>query len=97
MCRNIKLLFNFEPPTTDDEMRAAAIQFVRKVSGFNKPSAQNAPAFDAAVDEVHASVRALLSTLVTNAAPRTREEEALKGKLRVEKRLARERKMLLGS
>lgn len=96
MCRNIKLLFNFEPPTTDDEMRAAAIQFVRKVSGFTKPSTQNTAAFDAAVDEVHATVRTLLSSLVTNAAPRTREEEALKGKLRVEKRLARERKLLMG-
>jgi hypothetical protein len=88
MCRNIKLLFNFEPPTTDDEMRAAAVQFVRKVSGMQKPPARNQAAFDAAVDEVHASVHRLLASLVTDAKPRTREEEALKGKLRFEKRTA---------
>jgi hypothetical protein len=89
MCRNIKLLFNFAPPTTDDEMRAAALQFVRKVSGMQKPPARNQAAFDAAVVEVYASVQKLLATLVTDAPPRTREEEALKGKLRFEKRMQR--------
>ncbi len=74
MCRNIKTLFNFEPPVTDEEIRAAALQFVRKVSGFNKPSKANEAAFLAAADEVAAVSRTLLSSLETNAAPRNREE-----------------------
>ena len=76
MCRNIKLLFNFEPPATDDEIRAAALQFVRKVSGFNKPSQANEAAFERAVDEVAKAARLLLASLVTNAEPRDRDVEA---------------------
>ena len=82
MCRNIKTLFNFEPPVTDDEIRAAALQFVRKVSGFTKPSKANEAAFLAAVDEVTAVSRKLLGSLETNAPPRTREEEAAKARAR---------------
>ncbi|TMH22834.1 MAG: DUF2277 domain-containing protein, partial [Betaproteobacteria bacterium] len=76
MCRNIKTLFNFEPPVTDEEIRAASLQFVRKVSGFNKPSKANEAAFLAAVDEIAGISRNLLNSLETNAAPRNREEEA---------------------
>ena len=76
MCRNIKTLFNFEPPVTDDEIRASAIQFVRKLSGFTKPSKANEAAFDLAVDETTAAARKLLQSLVTNAPPRDREVEA---------------------
>ena len=86
MCRNIKILFNFEPPVTDEEVRAAALQFVRKVSGFNKPSKANEAAFLAAVDEVTAASRTLLSALVTNAPPRNREEETAKARARTAKR-----------
>jgi hypothetical protein len=78
MCRNIKTLFNFEPPVTDEEIRAAALQFVRKVSGFNKPSKANEAAFLTAVDEVAAVSRKLLSSLETNAPPKSRTEEAAK-------------------
>jgi hypothetical protein len=82
MCRNIKLLFNFEPPVTDDEVRAASLQFVRKITGFNKPSKANETAFQAAIDEVvHASMR-LLRSLETTAPPKNREEEAAKAKAR---------------
>lgn len=82
MCRNIKTLFNFDPPVTDEEARAAALQFVRKISGFAKPSKANEAAFDGAVDEVaQASIR-LLRSLETSAAPRNREQEAAKAKAR---------------
>ncbi len=82
MCRNIKTLFNFEPPVTDEEIRGASLQFVRKVSGFNKPSKANEAAFLAAVDEVAAITRSLLSSLETNAPPRNRAEEAAKARAR---------------
>ena len=86
MCRNIKTLFNFEPPVTDEEIRAAALQFVRKVSGFNKPSKANEAAFLAAADEVAAVSRNLLSSLETNAPPRSREEEVAKARARAVQR-----------
>jgi hypothetical protein len=76
MCRNIKTLFNFEPPATELEIRDASLQFVRKLSGFNMPSQANREAFDRAVDEVAATARTLIAALVTNAPPRTREAEA---------------------
>jgi hypothetical protein len=82
MCRNIKLLFNFDPPVTDEEVRNASLQFVRKISGFNKPSKANEAAFSAAVDEISAVSMKLLSSLETNAAPKSREEEAAKAKAR---------------
>ena len=82
MCRNIKMLFNFNPPVTDDEIRAASLQFVRKVSGFNKPSKANEAAFLTAVDEIAAVSARLLSALETNAPPRSREEEAARAKAR---------------
>jgi hypothetical protein len=82
MCRNIKTLFNFEPPVTEDEVRAASLQFVRKITGFNKPSKANEGAFLAAVDEVAAVSSRLLHSLETTAAPRDREEEAAKAKAR---------------
>jgi len=80
MCRNIKTLHNFEPPATDDEIRASALQFVRKLSGFTKPSKANEPAFDRAVDQVTQAARELLGSLVTNAPPRDREVEATKAR-----------------
>ena len=86
MCRNIKILFNFEPPVTDEEIRAASLQFVRKVSGFNKPSKANEAAFLAAVDEVAAVSRRLLGSLETNAPPRNREEEAARARARAAQR-----------
>jgi hypothetical protein len=86
VCRNIKTLFNFEPPVTDEEVRAAALQFVRKVSGFTKPSKANEAAFSAAVDEVAVASRKLLSLLETNALPRDRAEEAAKARARAAKR-----------
>jgi hypothetical protein len=82
MCRNIRTLFNFEPPVTDEEIRAASLQFVRKVSGFNKPSKANEDAFLAAVDEIAAVSKKLLNALETNAPPRNREEEAAKARAR---------------
>jgi hypothetical protein len=82
MCRNIKPLFNFEPPVTEDEIRAAALQFARKVSGFNTPSKANQAAFLIAVDEIAAASRKLLSSLETNAPPKNREEEAAKARAR---------------
>lgn len=82
MCRNIKTLFNFAPPATDDEIRAAAVQFVRKLSGFNAPSKANAAAFERAVDEVAASATALIAALVTNAEPRDRATEVLRARAR---------------
>jgi hypothetical protein len=82
MCRNIKTLFNFDPPVTDEEIRVAALQFVRKVSGFNKPSKTNEAAFLAAVDEVAAASRNLLSSLETNAPPRDRAKEVARARAR---------------
>ena len=86
MCRNIKTLFNFEPPVTEDEIRAASLQFVRKLTGFNKPSKANEAAFSAAVDEVAAIAHKLLHSLETNAPPRNREEEAAKARARAAQR-----------
>jgi hypothetical protein len=80
MCRNIKTLHNFEPPATDDEIRASALQFVRKLSGFTKPSKANEPAFNRAVDQVTQAARELLGSLVTNSPPRDREVEATKAR-----------------
>jgi hypothetical protein len=82
MCRNIKMLFNFDPPVTDDEIRAASLQYVRKVSGLNKPSKANEAAFLAAVDEIAAVSARLLASLETNAPARSREEEVAKAKAR---------------
>jgi hypothetical protein len=82
MCRNIKTLFNFDPPVTEEEVRAASLQFVRKICGFTKPSKANEPAFLAAVDEVAAISARLLLSLETNAPPKNREEEAAKAKAR---------------
>ena len=82
MCRNIKILFNFDPPVTDDEVRAASLQFVRKITGYNKPSKANEAAFNAAVEQVSAISMQLLHSLETTAAPRNREEEAAKAKAR---------------
>jgi hypothetical protein len=89
MCRNIKPLFNFEPPATDDEVRASALQFVRKVSGYNKPSKLNEDAFNSAVDEVTDAARRLLEALVTTAPPRDREEVAAKARERAAVRYGR--------
>ncbi len=86
MCRNIKILFNFDPPATDEEIRAAALQFVRKLSGFNKPSAANEPAFNSAVEEVAAVARNLIDSLVTSAQPRDRDIEAERARARSAKR-----------
>ncbi|MEZ5316057.1 MAG: DUF2277 domain-containing protein [Vicinamibacterales bacterium] len=86
MCRNIRTLFNFDPPATDEEVRAAAVQFVRKVSGFTRPSRANEAAFDRAVDEVTATARRLVDSLVTPAAPRDREVEAARARARFAKR-----------
>jgi hypothetical protein len=82
MCRNIKILFNFDPPVTPDEIRAASLQFVRKITGFNKPSQSNEAAFQAAVEEISAASSRLLHALATNAPPKNREEEAAKAKAR---------------
>lgn len=86
MCRNIKVLANFEPPATEDEIRASALQFVRKLSGTTKPSRANEEAFERAVDEVTASARRLVDSIVTNAPPRNREAEARKAKERALRR-----------
>jgi hypothetical protein len=86
MCRNIRPLFNFDPPTTEEEIRAASLQFVRKISGFTKPSKANDSSFLAAVDEVAAVSARLLRSLETNAAPKNREEEAAKAKARAAER-----------
>lgn len=90
MCRNIRCLHNFEPATTDDEVREAALQFVRKVSGSTRPSRANAPAFDEAIDEIADATRRLLDALVTSAPPKSRELEAVKGRARHEARMERE-------
>jgi hypothetical protein len=86
MCRNIKTLFNFDPPATDAEVRAASLQFVRKISGFTKPSKANEPAFNVAVDEVTEAARRLMDSLVTAAEPRNREEVAARLKARAAER-----------
>lgn len=88
MCRSIKPLFNFEPPVTEDEIAAAALQYVRKISGFTRPSKVNEAAFLAAVEEIAATSRRLLDTLETNAPPRDREEEAVKARARAAERYA---------
>ncbi len=90
MCRNIKTLFNFAPPATDDEVRAAALQFVRKLSGFNQPSKANEQAFATAIDDVFQIARRLIDTLETQAPPRDREIEAIKAKQRAAFRFGRE-------
>jgi hypothetical protein len=82
MCRNIKTLFNFEPPATEEEIRAAALQFVRKLSGFNKPSQANQAVFDKAIEEVADAARTLIASLVTPAEPRDREVEAERARAR---------------
>lgn len=89
MCRNIKTLYNFEPPATEDEIRAAALQYVRKVSGFREPSRANEATFQAAVDEVALATGRLLRALETGAPPKNREEEAAKARARAAKRYAR--------
>ena len=86
MCRNIKILFNFEPPVTEEEVRAASLQFVRKITGFNKPSKANEAAFLTAVDEVAKISSSLLHQLQTTAPPRNREEEAAKARARAAER-----------
>jgi len=89
MCRNIRTLFNFEPPVTDDEVRAASLQFVRKLSGFTKPSRANEPAFELAVERIAGEARVLLDALVTNSPPRDREVEAARARERSAKRFTR--------
>ncbi|HXL22162.1 MAG TPA: DUF2277 domain-containing protein [Candidatus Dormibacteraeota bacterium] len=86
MCRNIKTLFNFDPPVTPEEVRAASLQFVRKISGFNKPSKANEESFQAAIDEIAGVSMRLLRSLETNAPPKSREEEAAKAKARAAER-----------
>jgi hypothetical protein len=86
MCRSIRPLFNFDPPATEDEIRGAALQFIRKLSGFAKPSAANEAAFSQAVDAVASDARTLLESLVTNAAPRDREVEGARARARAAKR-----------
>ena len=89
MCRNIKTLFNFEPPATGEEIRAASLQFVRKLSGFNSPSKANSAAFDRAIEEVAASARVLIAALVTTADPRDREVAAARARARAAERFSR--------
>ena len=89
MCRNIKPLFNFEPPVTEEEIHAASLQFVRKISGFNKPSRTNEAAFSAAVDEIAAISARLLNSLESNAAPKNRQEEEALAKSRAAQRFSR--------
>ncbi len=86
MCRNIKNLFNFDPPVTEDEVRAASLQFVRKISGFNKPSKSNEEAFNTAIDDIAATANRLLHSLETTAPPKNREEEAAKARARAAER-----------
>jgi hypothetical protein len=88
MCRNIRTLFNFEPPATDEEIRNASLQFVRKLSGFTHPSKANQPAFDRAVEEIAACAKELVGSLVTVSLPRNRDEEAAKAKARSQARFA---------
>lgn len=89
MCRNIRTLFNFEPPATEEEIRASALQFVRKLSGFNRPSKVNEEAFNRAVDEVTEAARRLITSLETIAPPKNREEEAARARARSAERYAR--------
>lgn len=89
MCRNIRTLYNFEPPTTEDEIQAAALQYVRKISGFVRPSKANEAAFQAAVEQITAVSRNLLDSLETNAPAKNREEEAARAKFRSAQRFAR--------
>jgi hypothetical protein len=89
MCRNIKTLFNFAPPATDEEIRAASLQFVRKLSGFNAPSKTNEVAFNRAIEEVSRSARRLIDSLTTTAEPRNREEVAARARARAAERFAR--------
>ena len=91
MCRNIKTLFNFDPPATDEEIREASLQFVRKLSGFNKPSKANEAAFNRAVEEVSTAARNLLDSLVTNAEPRVREVETERARARSANRFGTEK------
>jgi hypothetical protein len=86
MCRNIRTLFNFDPPATDEEIHAASLQFVRKLSGFNSPSRANETAFNSAIDEVAAVARRLIDALETSAPPKNREEEAAKARARAAER-----------
>jgi hypothetical protein len=86
MCRNIRTLFNFDPPVTDDEVRAASLQFVRKISGFNKPSKANEEAFERAIEDIAAISRRLLHSLETTSPPKNREEEAAKARARAAER-----------
>lgn len=90
MCRNIKILFNFDPPVTDEEIRAASLQFVRKVSGFTKPSKANEAAFNLAVDHTAQAARTLLDSLVTNAPPRDRAVEAAKARAKASARFGQD-------
>jgi hypothetical protein len=89
MCRSIKTLFNFEPPATSDEVRAASLQFVRKLSGFNKPSKANEDAFNDAVERISAAAQEMLNSLVTTAGPKDRETEALRARERSDQRFGR--------
>jgi hypothetical protein len=89
MCRNIRPLFNFDPPVTDEEIRAASLQFVRKISGFTRPSKANEDAFNHAIDDVAATARRLVDSLTTSAPPRDREVEAAKARARAAERYAR--------
>ncbi len=91
MCRNIRPLFNFDPPATDDEVKAASLQFVRKLSGFTKPSSANQQVFDQAVEEIAVVARKLIDSLVTSSTPRDREEWAARAKARAAERYARQR------
>jgi hypothetical protein len=93
MCRNIRVLFNFEPPATEEEIRASALQFVRKLSGFTRPSKANEAAFRRAVDEVSDAARRLLDTLATASPPRDRESEAVKARARARARFAQDGRM----
>ena len=88
MCRNIKTLFNFDPPATDEEIRAASLQFVRKLSGFNKPSRANEAVFEQAIDDVAAVARRLIASLITTAEPRDRDEVAARARARAAERFA---------
>ena len=96
MCRNIRPLFNFEPPVTDDEVRAASLQFVRKISGFTKPSQANEAAFEAAIEEISAASSRLLDSLTTGSAPKNREEEAAKARERSAARFGDQARPLSG-
>ena len=89
MCRNIRTLFNFEPPASDEEVRAASLQFVRKLSGFTAPSKANEEAFYEAIDQVFVAARRLIDNLTTTAAPKNREDEAIKARARAAERYAR--------